>query len=128
MNMDYKTTYCRVYYHYENVPKIFRHLMKTNFMKNRNLVVDIYNEFIDSINDAWDMINEDAFLGDHVEDINPRYGKLIQEFIQPHVDVLNKNFIFCRYRIDEYGDITGYLPFIKKSKIWFTIEIIKEEP
>ena len=100
MDTKHKTVYCEVFYHYERVPIIFRKLMRTKFMKNRNEVVDVYNEFIDSINDAWDLTGKTAFLGDYVEDINPEYGKLIQERIQPHVDILNKKFKFCKYRID----------------------------
>lgn len=125
MNTEYETVYCKVFYHYENVPRIFRKLMRTEFMKNRNEVAHAYNEFIDSVNDTWDLTGKSAFLGDHVEDINPEYSRLIQKRIQPHVDILNKKFKVCKYRIDEYGDITGYIPFIKNSKIWFTIKLIE---
>lgn len=59
-------------------------------------------------------------FGDYLEDINPEYVKEIQKTIQPFINDINKKFIFFKFKIDQYGDIVGYIPFIKKSKLWMT--------
>ena len=45
-----ETFYCKVFYHYENIPKILQRIMREWFMKNRHGVVLIYNKHIDAVN------------------------------------------------------------------------------
>lgn len=114
-----------VFYHFENVPTFMQKIMQEEFMKHRNEVVDVFNERIDEVNDQWHQTGKPAAFGDYVEDINPEYAKFIKTEIQPSIDVLNKHFQICKYRIDEIGDIVGYLPWVKNSKIYITIKEIK---
>lgn len=121
-----KEMYCKVYFHYENVPMFMRGIMEKEYIKYRSEVVEIFNKHIDAVNNEWDLIGEPASFGKYAEDINPKYANLIKKRIQPEIDMLNKRIpTFCKYRLDDYGDITGYLPFIKKSKLWFNLEMIE---
>ena len=97
--------------------------MRKEFMKNRHVVVEIFNKYIDKVNKEWDLTGEPAALGEYIEDINPKYVKFVQNRIQPFIDVANKHFI-CKYKIDEYGDLVGYLPFIKNSKLIISLKFI----
>ena len=51
--------------------------------------------------------------------------ELIKKRIQPAIDVANRHFPICKYRIDSIGNIVGYLPMVKKSKIYFTMKEIE---
>ena len=120
-----ETLYCTVNYHYENIPRFLRKSMREWFMKNRSEVVAIFNKYIDSVNKEWKLTGEPCAFGDYIEDINPEYAKLIQNRIQPRIDLLNNKFAFFKYKIDEYGDIIAYIPFVKKSKLWITLNMIE---
>lgn len=120
-----QTLYCTVEYHYENIPSFLHKTMREWFMKNRSDVVAIYNKYIDSVNKEWDLTGEPCSFGDYIEDINPKYVKLIQNRIQPQIDLINNRFMFFKYKIDEYGDIIAYIPFIKNSKLWITLKEIE---
>lgn len=120
-----ETLYFTVNYHYENIPLFLRKSMCEWFMKNRNEVVAIFNKYIDSVNKEWKLTGEAYAFSDYIEDINPEYVKLIQNRIQPRIDLLNTKFTFFKYKIDEYGDIAAYIPFIKKSKLWVTLKTIE---
>lgn len=125
MNEKGNVMYAKVHYHFENVPKFMRGFMSNEFMKNRGKVVDIFNTLIDSVNAEWNSTGKPCAFGEFAEDINPEYVKFIQDKIQPFIDVLNKQLKYCRYRIDEVGDIIGFIPFIKKSKLWITLKFVE---
>ena len=125
VNYMKQTLYYTVEYHYENVPSFLHKTMREWFMKNRSDVVAIYNKYIDSVNKEWDLTGEPSSFGDYIEDINPKYVKLIQNRIQPQIDLINNRFMFFKYKIDEYGDIIAYIPFIKNSKLWITLKEIE---
>lgn len=114
-----------VTYHFENVPKFMQKIMQRKFMKHRNEVVDVFNDHIDEVNKKWDSIGKPAAFGEYEEDINPEYVDHIRRYIQPEIDVLNKRFLICKYCIDNIGNIVGYLPWIKNSKIYFTMKKIE---
>lgn len=118
-------SYYTVEYHYENIPSFLHKIMREWFMKNRNDVADIYNKHIDSVNKEWNLTGEPSSFGDYIEDINPKYVKLIQNRIQPRIDLMNNKFTLFKYKIDEYGDIIAYIPFIKNSKLWITLKEIE---
>ena len=113
--------YYKVIFHFENIPKFLYEITKSEFMKNYNMVVDLFNELIEHANECWSLTGKKA-CGEDDELINPEYTKFINDYIQPHIDILNDTFLFCKYRLGQYCDITGYLPFIKNSKISITIE------
>lgn len=125
MNKEYEERYFKVFYHFIRVPKIMRRRMKEEFMKHRSEVVKIYREHIGAVNDEWNLTGKEFAFGEYIEDINPEYTKLVYDRIQPFIDVANKHFTYCKYKIDEFGDIVGYLPFIKKSKLWITLQEIE---
>lgn len=125
MNKEYEERYFKVFYHFIRVPKFMRRRMKKEFMKNRNEVARIFHEHIKAVNDEWNLTGKEFAFGEYIEDINPEYSKLVYNRIQPFIDVANKLFPYCKYKIDEYCDIVGYLPFIKKSKLWITLEEIE---
>lgn len=114
-----------VTYHFENVPRFMQKIMQMEFMKHRNEIVGVFNDYIDEANKEWDLTGKPAAFGDYVEDINPEYVNCIKRRIQPKIDALNKQFPICKYRIDEIGDIVGYLPWIKNSKIYFTMKKVE---
>lgn len=116
-----------VHFHYENIPQFFENIIEKEFIKNRGEIVDIFNSQIDRVNDLFKKTGEPYAFGDYVEDINPRYVKLIKDTIQPKIDKANLKFLLCRYKIDDVGDIVGYVPFLPKSKIWFDMKIIGEQ-
>lgn len=123
MNKEYETVYGKIFYHFENVPKFMQKPMRKLFMKHRSEVVYIFNKHIGEANKKWGLTGKPAMLGEYIEDINPEYSKFIRDYIQPFIDIANKGLL-CKYKIDEYGDIVGYLPFIKKSKLWIDLELI----
>lgn len=123
--MSYDDMYCEVIYHYENVPNFIQTLAKEEFMRHRSEVVAVFNEHIDKVNAEWELTGEPCSFGKFVEDINPKYADFIQQQIQPYIDVLNKKFPLCKYRIDERAVLVGYLPFVKNSKLWITLEMIE---
>ncbi|MCM1090091.1 MAG: hypothetical protein NC413_04560 [Muribaculum sp.] len=125
MNKEYEEVYFKVFYHFEKVPRFMRKRMREEFMKNRSKVVRIYHEHIKAVNDEWALTGKEFAFGEYIEDINPEYSKLVYNRIQPFLDVANKSFPYCKYKIDQYCDIVGYLPFIKKSKLWITLKEIE---
>lgn len=120
-----ETFYCKVFYHYENIPKILQRIMREWFMKNRHGVVLIYNKHIDAVNKKWNLTGEPCSFGEYLEDINPKYAEFIQDMIQPYIDVFNKKFVLFKYKIDEYGDLVAYIPAIKRSKLWISLKEIE---
>lgn len=117
--------YVKVYFHFKNVPIYARKRAEKEFMKNRGEVVKIFNALITEVNNEWDQTGEPTMFGDYIEDINPKYAKLIQDRIQPYVDMVNEFFPYCKYRIDEYGDIIGFIPKYKNSKISITLKVLE---
>ena len=125
MNEVYEEKYFKVFYHFEKVPRFMQKYMREEFMKHRSEVVRIFQEHIDGVNDEWTITGKDFAFGEYIEDINPEYSKLVYDRIQPFIDVANKLFPYCKYKIDEYCDIVGYLPFIRKSKLWISLKEIE---
>ncbi len=116
---------CKVTYHFENIPSFMQKVMETEFMKHRSEVVKVFNNRICEVNRKWDLTGKPAAFGDYAEDINPEYVLFIRKEIQPAIDVLNKHFPICKYCIDDVGDLVGYLPWVRKSKIYITLEKIE---
>lgn len=125
MNEVYEEKYFKVFYHFEKVPRFMQKYMREEFMKHRSEVVRIFQEHIDGVNDEWTLTGKEFAFGEYIEDINPEYSKLVYDRIQPFIDVTNKLFPYCKYKIDEYCDIVGYLPFIRKSKLWISLKEIE---
>lgn len=125
MNEEYEERYFKVFYHFKKLPRFMRKRMKKEFMKNRNEVARIFREHIKAVNDEWNLTGKEFAFGEYIEDINPEYSKLVYDRIQPFIDAANKLFPYCKYKINEYCDIVGYLPFIKKSKLWITLKEIE---
>ncbi|WP_290235355.1 MULTISPECIES: hypothetical protein [Bacteroides] len=125
MNEVYEEKYFKVFYHFEKVPRFMQKYMREEFMKHRSEVVRIFQEHIDGVNDEWTLTGKEFAFGEYIEDINPEYSKLVYDRIQPFIDVANKLFPYCKYKIDEYCDIVGYLPFIRKSKLWISLKEIE---
>ena len=125
MNEVYEEEYFKVFYHFEKVPRFMQKYMREEFMKHRSEVVRIFQEHIDGVNDEWTLTGKEFAFGEYIEDINPEYSKLVYDRIQPFIDVANKLFPYCKYKIDEYCDIVGYLPFIRKSKLWISLKEIE---
>ena len=117
-----KEMLCKVYYNYEHIPRFMRNRMCDWFIKNRHSVVKVFNNHIQDINKKWELTGKPYAFGDFLEDINPEYVKEIQKTIQPFIDDINKKFICFKFKIDRYGDIVGYIPFIKNSKLWIELE------
>ena len=120
MNEVYEEKYFKVFYHFEKVPRFMQKYMREEFMKHRSEVVRIFQEHIDGVNDEWTLTGKEFAFGEYIEDIN-----LVYDRIQPFIDVANKLFPYCKYKIDEYCDIVGYLPFIRKSKLWISLKEIE---
>ena len=100
-----------------------RKSMRNWFMNHRSEVVKIFNESIDDINSEWNLSGEPYSYGEFLEDINPAYIKLIQNKIQPLVDgYINRKMTIFKFKIDEYGDIVGYIPFINNSKMYVSFK------
>ena len=125
MNEVYEEKYFKVFYHFEKVPRFMQKYMREEFMKHRSEVVRIFQEHIDGVNDEWTLTGKEFAFGEYIEDINPEYSKLVYDRIQPFIDVANKLFPYCKYKIDEYCDIVAYLPFIRKSKLWISLKEIE---
>ena len=116
-----------VCYHYENIPDLLKKTMSTWFMNHRTEVVKIFNENIDEVNSEWKLSGEPYSYGEFLEDVNPAYVKLIQDKIQPLIDdSINRKSPIFKFRIDEYGDIIGCIPFIEGSKLY--VELKPVEP
>ena len=120
-----KVFYCEVFYHYENIPKFLQKIMRKWYMKNRHEAVLIFHNYIDLVNKEWGLTGEPCSFGEYLEDINPKYAKFVQDKIQPHIDLLNKNYALFKYKIDEYGDLVAYIPVIKNSKLWISLKKIE---
>ena len=117
-------------FHFENVPRGIRQWMMDEFVKYRNEVTKVFNGLIDVVNNEWEQTGKPTMLVEgscDLNDVNPEYHELIRARIQPHIDEINKHVPYCKYRLDEYGSITGYLPFIKNSKISMTILDMKKK-
>ena len=119
-----KDLYVKVHFHYERIPKIMQNHVGKAFMENRSEVVQIFNELIDAVNKEWDITGKPCAFGEYLQDINPEYANFIRKKIQPSIDSINKRFILCRYKIDKYGALVGYVPFIRRSRIWIGLEIL----
>ena len=116
----------KAYYHYENIPKILRKSMRNWFMSHRSMVFEIFNENIDGVNSEWELSGEPFSFGEFIEDINPAYVKFMQSTIQPLIDdSINRKMMIFKFKIDEYGDLVGYIPFIKNSKLYITLEQVE---
>lgn len=114
--------YFKAEYHYENIPKCLQVFVSKKFMKHYNEVVDVFNNFIEEVNSEWEATGEVFAFGDYEEDINPNYIKAIKKHIQPNIDVINKRFYICKYKLGKYSEIVGYVPFLKNSEIWITLK------
>lgn len=114
--------YYQVCPQFENIPSFMQGVMWNAFVDHRNEVVEVINELIDEVNKQWDLTGKPAAFGDYVEDVNPEYVEFMRTKIQPRIDVLNKSFKLCKYCIDDIGDIVEYIPWIPKSKIYFTLK------
>lgn len=116
----------KVYYHYENIPKFLRKSMRTWFINHRSEVVEIFNENIDGVNSEWELSGEPFSYGEFLEDVNPAYIKLVQNTIQPLIDdSINRKTTIFKFKIDEYGDIVGYIPFINNSKLYVSFKPVE---
>ena len=116
----------KVYYHYENIPKFLRKSMCAWFMNHRNKVAKIFNENIDGVRSEWKLSGEPFSYGEFLEDVNPAYIKLVQNTIQPLIDdSINRKTMIFKFKIDEYGDIVGYIPFINNSKLYVSFEPVE---
>lgn len=119
------TEYYGINFHFESVPKMLQEKLSGIFMKYRNEVVEIFNRYIDKVNRDFDKTGKPCALGDFAEDLNPEYVEFINDRIQPHIDDFNDRYpfkYFMRFKLDECGDIVGYIPGIKDSKIWITLK------
>lgn len=116
--------YYRVIFNYKNVPKFIQKPMSKWFMDNRSEAIRVYNEHINDINEFWKSTGEPYSFGDFIEDINPRYVNCIRKKLAPHLKIINKRFKVFKFRIDDIGDIVGYIPLIKKSNLFITLEEI----
>lgn len=114
--------YYNVIFNYENVPKFMQKSMRKWFMNNRSKVVHIFNEHIDDINKLWESTGEPYSFGDFIEDINPKYVNYIRKRLAPYLKVINKRFKVFKFRINDVGDIVGYIPLIKKSNLFITLK------
>ena len=116
----------KVYYHYENIPKFLRKSMRTWFINHRSEVVEIFNENIDGVNSEWELSGEPFSYGEFLEDVNPAYIKLVQNTIQSLIDdSINRKTTIFKFKIDEYGDIVGYIPFINNSKLYVSFKPVE---
>ena len=116
----------KVYYHYENIPKFLRKSIRTWFISHRSEVVKIFNENIDGVNSEWKLSGEPYSYGEFLEDVNPAYIKLVQNTIQPLIDdSINRKTTIFKFKIDEHGDIVGYIPFINNSKLYVSFKPVE---
>lgn len=122
-----QTLYAKVEYHYENIPKWLQDFVAKRFILHYNEVVAVFNAHINEVNSEWKSTGELYAFGDYLEDINPEYVKYVQKRIQPSINIVNKRFYLCRYKIDNYGGLVGFIPFIKDSKIWLTWKLLEKD-
>lgn len=108
---------CEVQYHYENVPSYLKGIMANAYMRDRDTIVNIFNEHISEVNSAWDSTGKPCAFGEYIEDINPEYVKFVNDRIQPYIDRANSAFHLCKFKLDEHCDIVGYIPQIEGSKL-----------
>lgn len=121
--------------HIENIEKYktldndtVKDSIKEIFLKFRNTYVDLFNSKIDEINKAWDKIGEPASFGDYIEDINPKYSKIIKETIQPLFDEMNaKLHLPLLFYVTDYGDIEAKLNIIQDITMYMTLEEVEAE-
>lgn len=107
---------------YENVPEFIQPLIADLFMKTRNMAVKVFNEHIDEVNAEWNLTGEKASFGKFIEDINPKYEKLLIDRIQPYIDErINKRNKVVEVYIGEYGDLYGRVKAFKGSKITLSL-------
>lgn len=114
--MEY-CVYFKAEYRYTNIPKFLQELVARKYMENRCKVVELFNSKIDEVNEHYESTGKPFAFGEYEEDINPEYVACIRKYIQPLFDEANKHFYVCRYMLGEYGQIIGYVPFIRNSKI-----------
>lgn len=117
-----QTRYYEVEFHYENIPRWLSKLVIDKFVQHRSEVVGIFNERINEANVSWKATEKPFAFGGYIEDINPEYVDHVKKRIQPAINAVNKRFYLCRYKLDQYGDIIGYVPFIPNSKVWITLK------
>ncbi len=115
---------CEVKYIYENVPSILRNVMANDYMRDRDKIVEIFNEHIDEVNSEWNLTGKPAAFGEFIEDMNPEYTQFVNERIQPYIDRANENFKLCNFKLDDHCDIVGYIPAIEGSKLSIRIRSI----
>lgn len=119
MNKDYETVIYKMYFHMENVPKLFQEGAKKEFLKARNVCAPIFNDMIGDVNKEWGRTGKPATFGPNYEDINPEYVEFISERIQPRFDeVAQRLWLRVWITFDKYGDLIGYMPQVRDSKIW----------
>lgn len=109
--------YFKAEYRYTNIPKFLQEFVARKFMQHRSEIVELFNSKIDEVNTYYKSTGKSFAFGDYEEDINPEYVACIRRYIQPLFDEANKRFCICRYSLGEYGEIVGYVPFIRNSKI-----------
>lgn len=127
MNKDYETVVYKAYFHFENVPEWIQSTVRDMYWKARNICTPIFNDRIDEINRQFEQTGEPFAFGPYLEDMNPKYGKLMSETLEPEFDrVLTRNGSLIRIRL-EYGDMIGYIPALKESKIWVDFKPHKPE-
>lgn len=108
--------------HFKHIPKCLQKIVQKHYVAHHNEIAEVFNAHIEQVNSIWKATGKPFAFGDHVEDINPEYVNCIRSHIQPFIDVVNKRFYLCKYKIDNYGDIIGYVPFLPKSKFWVTLK------
>ena len=113
-------------YHYENIPTFLREHMRDWLINCRIDAVRVFNECIDEVNSKWESTGEPYSYGEFLEDVNPSYIELIQNSIQPLIDkYVNRYMTIFKFKIDEYGDIVGYIPFIDNSKMYVSFRRVE---
>lgn len=126
MSKDYDVVTYKARFHTENVPKLLQEGAKKEFMKARNVCASIFNDIIGDVNKKWDRTGKPASFGPYYEDINPEYVEFISEQIQPRFDEVARRLLLRVWiRFDKYGDLVGYIPQFRDSKIWVDFEPYK---
>lgn len=112
-----------VQFFHENIPTVAEKMVDTLFMRYRNEAVDIFNDYIEEVNNEWDKHGKPSMLGEHAEDINPEYVKLIVDRIQPIIDAkVNKSNRWVHIYISQYGDLEGRLNGNVNTRIWIRLK------
>lgn len=126
MNKDYETVLFKMRFHMENIPKLLQEGAKKEFLKARNACAPIFNDMIGGVNKEWDHTGKPAAFGPNYEDINPEYVEFISERIQPRFDeAARRLWLRVWITFDKYGDLIGYIPQLRDSKIWVDFEPYK---